>query len=396
MWKWTKPNDIQLIILDGDTLEEEFFRHQYINGNDLIRSVVVTRNNTLVHYENIVKYFDFYDLIQKLMSKFKVESYTIISISKDIFFLKSMMEYHVGTVLIGNFKSDFLKNIPDYTVQNISSIDEIISYQRKGYGAEVIAAYNSSKKTMSLLRCSEDIVLNDGKRKTVDLYFGGRYYALKHMYILNDALSLNTSGNNTKGIIHKKINKNWLLVLQLIKKLEESDYNIKVGRTIFQKICYVLSRYGTDMGMKFTKGTYGPYCSKIKDMITILSNNNLIYEREYGKMMLITVSKDFKINKSLYSKEDIENVNKTFQLFKRVKDTNQAELITTILYSYDILKETHDYVTENMIYSYIVEWKKRLNDQKSEMRIRELIKSLTGMKLIDTDYTKDYVENIFF
>lgn len=202
--------------------------------------------------------------------------------------------------------------------------------------------------------------------------------------------------NNTKGIIYRKVNNNWLLVLQLVKKLEESDYNIKVGRTIFQKICYVLSRYGTDMGMRFTKGTYGPYCPEIKDMITILSNNNLISEREYGKMMLITVSKDFKINKALYSKEDIENVNKTFQLFKRIKDTNQAELITTILYSYDILKETHDHVTENMIYSYIVEWKKRLNDHKNEMRIRELTKSLTGMKLIDTDYTKDYVENIFF
>ena len=213
---------------------------------------------------------------------------------------------------------------------------------------------------------------------------------------LQTSFLLNTNGNNTKGIIYRKVNNNWLLVLQLVKKLEESDYNIKVGRTIFQKICYVLSRYGTDMGMRFTKGTYGPYCPEIKDMITILSNNNLISEREYGKMMLITVSKDFKINKALYSKEDIENVNKTFQLFKRIKDTNQAELITTILYSYDILKETHDHVTENMIYSYIVEWKKRLNDHKNEMRIRELTKSLTGMKLIDTDYTKDYVENIFF
>lgn len=41
--------------------------------------------------------------------------------------------------------------------------------------------------------------------------------------------------------------------------------------------------------------------------------------------MLIIINKDFKINKSLYSKEDIQNVNKTFQLFKRIKDTNQAE-----------------------------------------------------------------------
>lgn len=29
-------------------------------------------------------------------------------------------------------------------------------------------------------------------------------------------------------------------------------------------------------------------------------------------MMLITVSKDFKIDKSLYSQKDIENINRTF------------------------------------------------------------------------------------
>ena len=74
--------------------------------------------------------------------------------------------------------------------------------------------------------------------------------------------------------------------------------------------------------------------------------------------MLITVSKDFKIDKSLYSQKDIENINRTFQLFKRIKDTTQAELITTILFSFDILKETYHEITGNMIYEYITEWKK--------------------------------------
>lgn len=209
-------------------------------------------------------------------------------------------------------------------------------------------------------------------------------------------LLVNENKVNKTGVIYEKINNNWLLVLQLIKKLEESEYNIKVGRTIFQKICYVLSRYGTDIGVEFSKGTYGPYSADIKKIITILSNNNLIYEKEYGKMMLITVSKDFKIDKSLYSQKDIENVNKTFQLFKRVKDTNQAELITTILFSFDSLKETYHEVTENMIYQYILEWKKRFSGYQSELKIRELIKSLTGMNLIATDYTKDYVDDMLF
>lgn len=42
---------------------------------------------------------------------------------------------------------------------------------------------------MSLLYCSESITLSDESEQNVDLYFGGRYYANKHMYILNDPLS---------------------------------------------------------------------------------------------------------------------------------------------------------------------------------------------------------------
>ena len=39
---------------------------------------------------------------------------------------------------------------------------------------------------------------------------------------------------------------------------------------------------------------------------------------------------------------------------------------------------------------------KRFSGYQSELKIRELIKSLTGMNLIATDYTKDYVDDMLF
>lgn len=239
------------------------------------------------------------------------------------------------------------------------------------------------------------IMYNSLKDLPIDIEIYAPYGTSKEK-LQDEYLNQSITTKNTRGEVYDKINDNWLLVLQLVKHLEESEYNIKVGRTIFQKICYVLSRYGTDLGLQFTKGTYGPYSSDIKKMITILSNSNLIYEKEYGKMMLILVSDSFKIDKSLYSDKDKENVNKTFQLFKRIKDSIQAELITTILFSFDELTKHNTSITENMIYEYIVDWKKRYSDYQSEMRLRELIKSLTTLELIHTDYTKDYKENIIF
>lgn len=189
MWKRTRPDNIQLLILDGDTLEEEFLTYPYSKDGKIIKKIIVTKTDKLISYENSIMYFDLYDLIQEVMEKEKCESYAIISISKDILFLKSMIEYHIGTILVGNLIHDFLKNIPDYDVLTIKQIVEVLNYDRKGYCAEIFATYESSKKTMSLLFCNESITLADGSERVVDLYFGGRYYANKHMYILNDPLS---------------------------------------------------------------------------------------------------------------------------------------------------------------------------------------------------------------
>lgn len=127
-------------------------------------------------------------------------------------------------------------------------------------------------------------------------------------------------------------------------------------------------------------------------MITILSNHNLIIEKEYSQMILLTVSDDFKINPKDYSSQDKDNVNKTFQLFQKIKDIEQAELITTILFSYDQLSLQNELITENCLFDYIINCEKRYNTPNYEKQIRELSKNLTSMELINIDYSRDFKE----
>lgn len=199
-----------------------------------------------------------------------------------------------------------------------------------------------------------------------------------------------------QGVKHESFNKNWLLVLYLIKCLSVSKYSLKVGRTVFQKICYILERYGTNLDLKFEKGTYGPYSPDIKRMYTILSNNNLMHEQEYGNSILIFVTDEFKIDKDVYSKEDKENVNKTYRLFQRIKDASQAEMITTILYSYDQLMIGNEKVNEDQLYEYIIDWKKRFNTIENEQQIRELSRYLTSRKFIHIDYSMGIKGDLYF
>ncbi|MBP3871759.1 MAG: hypothetical protein J6E46_12390 [Faecalicoccus sp.] len=110
----------------------------------------------------------------------------------------------------------------------------------------------------------------------------------------------------------------------------------------------------------------------------------------------MSVSDSFVLHVQDYSQQDRNNAYKTLNLFRRISDTNQAELVSTIIYSYDELKKTKESVTENEVFQYIANWKKRYNTKDEEDRIRELSKRLTSMDLIQVDYTTGYKVNELF
>lgn len=131
-------------------------------------------------------------------------------------------------------------------------------------------------------------------------------------------------------------------------------------------------------------------------MITVLSNNNLVCETVIGKSIVISITSEFKCDKDVYSKEDNENLFKTYWLFKRIKDASQAELITTILYSYDQLSSSNDTVCEDQVFNYIADWKKRFDNKRNENEIRELIRYLTYRNFINVDYSNGLKDDLLF
>lgn len=195
MWKWTDTNHIKAIILDADSLGNEFFEFPY---NQYIPKVKVFLVKDIWNFKDIqqecIEYYDIFSLLQEILIKAECDSFSIVSISKNPLFLKEMMQNHIGTILIGDLKRDFLKNTPDFTHCTLESLPNIFSNKRTGYGAEVYATYGKARKTMSLLRCESEVKLDNGISKRIELYFGGRYYADKHQYLLNDPLSYIVKG----------------------------------------------------------------------------------------------------------------------------------------------------------------------------------------------------------
>ena len=168
---------------------------------------------------------------------------------------------------------------------------------------------------------------------------------------------------------------------------------MKVGRTIFQKICYVITRNGVDTGFIFSKGSYGPFSAQVKESITALANANLILEEQLGRMISLKVSDKVEINREKFTDEEWDAVRKTVDLFGRVKSTEQAEVIATVLFSYDQLKKSMESISDKDVYDFVLDWKPRWKGEK-EFEVCETIHNMAMLSLMKISYSQKLMDTM--
>ena len=169
------------------------------------------------------------------------------------------------------------------------------------------------------------------------------------------------------------LNKYWLFILYAVGKLNHSRYSLNVGRVIRQKICYVLSRAGLPMDFHFRESSYGPFSKEVDQAIMALSNANYMIEKENGRMTETIVSPHFKFPRNEFTDEEIKAADRAIDLLSRIKNTDQAEMIATVLFSYDELKEKANHEpTDIEVFNHVLNWKKRWRENKEEEIIRTI------------------------
>lgn len=217
----------------------------------------------------------------------------------------------------------------------------------------------------------------------IDLYAP---FGTKREYLSADYLSSKDQVIDAEMTGEKRLsfNPRWLLALEVIRTVNAGKHTLHVGRVLFQKICYVLTRSGIRTGFTFTQAWFGPYSDQVKDAITVLSNANLITEKQVQVkgMIEIHVSPSFKLPDKTYSGTELKIVDSCIDLFSRVKNTQHAEIITTVMYTYDELAQKQDVVSDEDIFNAVMIWKKRWKDDKDD-EVRNTIRGLAAMGWID-------------
>ena len=206
-------------------------------------------------------------------------------------------------------------------------------------------------------------------------------------------LSRSVSGQDINGEVASKVNPRWYLILQVVKDLNERKYALMVGRTIYQKICYVLTRNGVDTGFSFSKGSYGPYSSQVKESISALANANLIEEKQLGRMISINVPTNVRIHKDKFTPKELKAVEQTVDLFGRVKNTDQAEMIATVLYSYDQLKQKDNEISDTDLYDYVLDWKPCWKEER-EFELCDAIQNMAMLSLMSVKYSGELMDTM--
>jgi O-acetyl-ADP-ribose deacetylase (regulator of RNase III)/uncharacterized protein YwgA len=184
-----------------------------------------------------------------------------------------------------------------------------------------------------------------------------------------------------KGRRQEKLNPEWAVLIEVLRELGQQPYASPVGRTIFQKICYVLTELGLQTGFEFDKGSYGPFASEVKLALHDFANRNWLQEQPLGKMIVLRVGPQYERDRARFAevlKRHQGRIAKTVDLFSRIKSTEQAEEVLTVLFASRQLKaaDPQREVAEQQLHDYILEWKKAWRTDEKREAVASAIRHL--------------------
>jgi len=188
------------------------------------------------------------------------------------------------------------------------------------------------------------------------------------------------------------IKPSWVALVEIIRRIEEQPYHWSVGRTVFQKIAYVVTEEGLPTELHYKKSSFGPFAIELKGLEARLVNNGLISADRQGNMFRIKVGPTFKDARKAYS-EDLQKwehiIDKTADLFMRI-NTRQAEVIATVLFAARSLREAgKEQPSERDVLDYVVQWKHRRRPPLDQVDVALTIRNLAALSWLKVTASKD-------
>jgi O-acetyl-ADP-ribose deacetylase (regulator of RNase III)/uncharacterized protein YwgA len=171
----------------------------------------------------------------------------------------------------------------------------------------------------------------------------------------------------------------WVALLEALARLERQPYRPLVGRTLFQKLAYFASALGFDLGVSYSRGSFGPYSPELKRYIGHLINNGLITETRRGNMFEVRLGRTYDaaaraVGSDLQAYES--SIERLVDLFTRMR-TRDAEVAATVHFAWsELIAQRKEAPSELEIVDAVMAWKRRRNPPVERASVIEATRSL--------------------
>jgi len=184
----------------------------------------------------------------------------------------------------------------------------------------------------------------------------------------------------------------WVALVEVLRRVESEPYHRTVGRITFQKIAYFATETGIPTGLRYSRGSYGPYAGDLKRQVTALVNNGLIREERLGRMFAVRVGPTFEDARRAYADQLgqwRESLDKITDLFMRM-NTQLSEVAATVHFAANELR-SHEKTEpdEVAILRSVMQWKQRRRPPLEEKEVALTIRNLNMLTWISARGSPD-------
>jgi O-acetyl-ADP-ribose deacetylase (regulator of RNase III)/uncharacterized protein YwgA len=184
----------------------------------------------------------------------------------------------------------------------------------------------------------------------------------------------------------------WVALVEILRAVEREPYHWPVGRVTFQKIAYFATESGIPTGLRYRRGSFGPYAEDVKRHVTALVNNGLIREQQLGRMFAVRVGETFEDVRRAYADQLAqwrEALDKVTDLFLRM-NTQQAELAATVHFAArELTRRGEAGPDESDILRAVTDWKQRRRPPLDQKEIALTIRNLNRLSWIGARVSPD-------
>ncbi|MGH3430647.1 MAG: type II toxin-antitoxin system antitoxin DNA ADP-ribosyl glycohydrolase DarG [Mycobacteriales bacterium] len=189
-----------------------------------------------------------------------------------------------------------------------------------------------------------------------------------------------------------RIGPDWVALLTVLDRLEGQTYRPRIGRTSFQKLAYFATVEGLELGLNYSRSSYGPYAPELKHYVSHLLNNGLIQETRHGRMFEVRLGTTYEAAKRAFTQELVDfepRVERLVDLFARMT-TKDAEVAATVHFATkELTGESSARPSEQQIVEAVMRWKQQRRPPLTEADVSQAVRGLNLLGWIEAQPTED-------